>query len=118
MRLKDYGRNPAKRKEYVSQKGLLLVGIDISKAKHDACIDTLPGGKSKTDKKDVHSIFDLLCQGKFLLPVVRDPDLQAAYRMMQPHMGCWLFGWVGPQQLFDYSDVMFQKIGILNLHVF
>ena len=162
MRLKDYGRNPAKRKEYVRQKGLLLVGIDISKAKHDACIGTfcaliqrrltfshsrqgfelfekslrkamfkarcrrvliamepsgiywfalyerlkacgygvclvncqavsnnrktLPGGKSKTDKKDAHSIFDLLCQGKFLLPVVRDPDLQAAYRMMQRHM--------------------------------
>ncbi len=41
MRLKDYGRNPAKRKAYVRQEGLLLVGIDISKAKHDACIGTL-----------------------------------------------------------------------------
>ena len=28
MRLEDYGRNPAKRKEYVRQERLLLVGID------------------------------------------------------------------------------------------
>ena len=37
MRLKDYDRNPKKRKEYVQQSGLLLVGVDVSKAKHDAC---------------------------------------------------------------------------------
>jgi transposase len=162
MRLKDYGRNPEKRKAYVQQKGLLMVGIDISKDKHDACIGTvdttiqrkltfshcregfshfektirksmfkakcrrvliamepsgiywyalyerlkacgygvclvncqavsnnrktLPDGANKTDRKDAYSIFDLLCQGKFLLPVVRDPDLQAAYRMMCRHM--------------------------------
>lgn len=162
MRLKDYGRNPKKRKEYVQQPGLLLIGIDVSKAKHDACIGTkdgiiqrkitfahsregfqmfentmrksmfkakcrrvliamepsgiywyalyerikscgygiclvncqavcnnrktLPGGINKTDRKDAYSVFDLLCQGKFFLPVVRDPELQAAYRMMQRHM--------------------------------
>jgi len=162
MRLKDYGRNPQKRKAYVQQKGLLMVGVDISKNKHDACFGTmdtnirrkmtfshnregfshfemtireamfkakcrrvligmepsgiywyalferlkscgygvclvncqavsnnrktLPDGANKTDQKDAYSIFDLLCQGKFLLPVVRDPDLQAAYRMMCRHM--------------------------------
>lgn len=162
MRLKDYGRNPKKRKEYVRQPGLLLIGIDISKSKHDACIGTkdgiiqrkmtfphsregfqmfenmirksifkykckkaliamepsgiywyalyerlkscgygvclvncqavsnnrktLPGGVNKTDEKDAHSIFDLLLQGKFLLPVQRDPELMAAYRMMQRYM--------------------------------
>jgi hypothetical protein len=43
MRLKDYGRNVKKRKEYVQQPSLLLVGIDVSKAKHDACIGTQSG---------------------------------------------------------------------------
>jgi hypothetical protein len=43
MRLKDYGRNAKKRKQYVQQPGLLLVGIDISMAKHDACIGTKNG---------------------------------------------------------------------------
>ena len=43
MRLKDYGRNPQKHKEYVQQTGLLLIGIDVSKAKHDACIGTKRG---------------------------------------------------------------------------
>ncbi len=36
MRIKDYGRNHQKRKQYVSQPDLLLVGVDVSKAKHDA----------------------------------------------------------------------------------
>ena len=36
MRLKDYARNHRKRKEYVHQPGLLLIGVDVSKAKHDA----------------------------------------------------------------------------------
>jgi len=31
MRLKDYGRNYKKRKEYIQQNGLLLVGVDVSK---------------------------------------------------------------------------------------
>ena len=43
MRLKDYGRNQKKRKEYIKQSGLLLVGVDVSKAKHDACIGSLEG---------------------------------------------------------------------------
>jgi len=36
--LKDYGRNHKKRKEYIHQSGLLLAGVDVSKAKHDDCI--------------------------------------------------------------------------------
>ena len=46
MRLKDYGRNQKKRKEYIHQSGLLLAGVDVSKAKHDACIGTLEGVRS------------------------------------------------------------------------
>ena len=37
MRLKDYGRNQKKRKEYLHQSELFLAGVDVSKAKHDAC---------------------------------------------------------------------------------
>ena len=40
MRLKDYDRNQKKRKEYIRQSGLLLTGVDVSKAKHNACIGT------------------------------------------------------------------------------
>src|SRR5262249_17253384 len=47
---------------------------------------TMQDGTSKTDAKDAASIFDLLRQGKFFLPVARDPDLKAAYRLMQRHM--------------------------------
>jgi hypothetical protein len=43
LRLKDYGRNQKKRKEYIHPSGLLLAGVDVSKAKHDACIGTLEG---------------------------------------------------------------------------
>jgi transposase len=162
MRLKEYGRNPKKRKAYVQQPALLLVGVDVSKAKHSACIGTqtaincrklefthtregfrrfeqtlkdqlgqthcrrlliamepsgsywqalyerlkscgygvclvhcqavhnnrktMPEGTSKTDEKDAYSVFDLLLQGKFFLPVERDPELRAAYRLMQRHM--------------------------------
>ena len=162
MRLQEYGRNPNKRKEYVHQPDLLLVGVDVSKAKHSACLGTqttvscrqlefthtregfrrfeqtlrahlvknkcqrmliamepsgiywqalyerlkscgygvclvhcqavrnnrktMPDGTSKTDEKDAYSIFDLLRQGKFFLPVDRDPELQAAYRLMRRHM--------------------------------
>jgi len=32
MRLKDYGRNRKKRKEYIHQSGLLITGVDVSKA--------------------------------------------------------------------------------------
>ena len=41
MRLKDYGRNQKKRKEYIHQSGLLITGMDVSKVKHDVCIGTL-----------------------------------------------------------------------------
>ena len=40
MRLQEYGRNANKRKEYVHQPDLLLVGVDVSKAKHSACMGT------------------------------------------------------------------------------
>jgi transposase len=161
MRLEDYGRNQKKRKEFIQQDGLLLIGVDVSKAKHEACIGTLhrvkcrmgfcnardgfkrfedaikknmfrnkcrgvligmepsgiywcalynrlkscgygvclvdckavknnrktmPDGANKTDKKDAYSIFDLLQQGKFFLPVERDDELNAAYRLMRRHM--------------------------------
>jgi hypothetical protein len=46
----------------------------------------MPDGTSKTDAKDAASVFDLLRQGKFFLPVDRDPELKAAYRLMQRHM--------------------------------
>ena len=29
MKLKDYGRNHKKRKEYIKQSGFLLVGVDV-----------------------------------------------------------------------------------------
>jgi hypothetical protein len=31
LRLKDYGRNQKKRKEYIHQNGFLLTGVDVSK---------------------------------------------------------------------------------------
>ena len=43
MRLKDYPRNHRERKDYVQQPGLLMVGVDVSKAKHDACMGTQKG---------------------------------------------------------------------------
>jgi hypothetical protein len=46
----------------------------------------MPDGTRKTDEKDAYSIFDLLQQGKFFVPVARDAELQAAYRLMQRHM--------------------------------
>jgi hypothetical protein len=46
MRLKDYGRNKKKRKEYIHQSGLLISGVDVSKAKHDACKGVLKGVRS------------------------------------------------------------------------
>jgi hypothetical protein len=36
IRLKDYGRNPKKGKEYMQQPGLLPIRIDVRKAKYDA----------------------------------------------------------------------------------
>jgi len=46
MRLKDYGRNQKKRKEYIHQSGLLIAGVDVSRAKHDICVGTLEGVRS------------------------------------------------------------------------
>src|SRR5215470_7429611 len=162
MRLHEYGRNPDKRKAYVNHPDLLLVGVDVSKAKHSVCMgtqttmscrklefthtregfrrfeqmlkahldkngrqrrliaiepsgiywqalyerlnscgyevclvhcqavrnnrNTMQDGTSKTDETDAASVFDLLRQGKFFLPVVRDPALTAAYRLMRRHM--------------------------------
>jgi transposase len=40
MRLQEYGRNAHKRKEYVHQPALLLVGVDVSQAQHQACRGT------------------------------------------------------------------------------
>jgi len=37
IRMKDYGRNQKKRKEYIRQRELLLAGVGVSKAKHDTC---------------------------------------------------------------------------------
>ena len=49
IRLKEYGRNHIKRKEYIHQSGLLLAGVDVITAKHDACIGTLEGVMSRID---------------------------------------------------------------------
>jgi transposase len=162
MRLQEYGRNPNKRKESVHHPDLLLVGVDMSKAKHNACSgtqttmscrkrdfphtregfrrfeqtlkvhlvkngrqhilialapsgiswqalyeqlhscgyavclvycqavrrhrQTMPDGTRKTDEKDAASVFDFLRQGTCFLPVDRDLELKAAYRLMQRHM--------------------------------
>ena len=47
IRLKEYGRNNIKRKEYIHQSGLLLAGVGVSKANHDACIEILEGCQVK-----------------------------------------------------------------------
>jgi hypothetical protein len=44
MRLTEYGRNPHKRKAYVHQPDLLLVGVAVSQATHSACLGTPPPG--------------------------------------------------------------------------
>ena len=55
MRLKDYGRNQKKRKEYIHQSGLLLAGVDVSKTKHDTCIGSLEvsGAESGSGKQKI-----------------------------------------------------------------
>ncbi|MDO9565377.1 MAG: hypothetical protein Q7J15_01335 [Candidatus Desulfaltia sp.] len=55
MRLKDYGRNQKKRKEHIHQNRLLLAGVDVSKAKHDAFSLPFP----LTNKADSPIIFML-----------------------------------------------------------
>src|SRR5262245_17773695 len=159
MRLTEYGRNPPTRKAYVQQPDLRMVGVDVSQAKHNACLGTQSGvsrrnlafthpregierfaqpltpqlvtnacrhvliamepsgiywqalyerrqecgygvcrvhgqavrnnrktmqeGTSQTDETDAYRVFDLLRQGKFVLPVERAPALKAAYRLRQ-----------------------------------
>ena len=41
IRLKDYGRNQKKRKEYIHLIGLLLDGMDVNMANHNASEETL-----------------------------------------------------------------------------
>ncbi len=53
IRLKDYGRNRKKRKEYIHQSGLLLAEVDVSKAKHDACIGTLDGVRCRIGFRNI-----------------------------------------------------------------
>jgi hypothetical protein len=43
MRLKDYGRNQKKRKEFILKPGLMMVGVDVSEAKHNACMGVQKG---------------------------------------------------------------------------
>jgi Transposase len=47
---------------------------------------TMPEGLRKTDAKDAYSVWDVLRQGKCLLPVARDAALKAAYRVMRRSM--------------------------------
>ena len=47
---------------------------------------TMQEAMRKTDEKDAYSVLDLLRQGEFFLPVARDAELQAAYRLMHHHM--------------------------------
>jgi hypothetical protein len=49
MRFGDCGRNQKKRKEYFDHLQLLLVGVDVSKAKHSACIVYNAWGKPTFD---------------------------------------------------------------------
>ena len=54
MRLKEYGKIWKKRKEYIHQSGLLIAGVDVSKAKHDACRDILEGVRSNGFREPHH----------------------------------------------------------------
>jgi len=52
--MKNYDRNRKKRKEYIIQSGFLITGVDVSKAKHDACIGILEGIISSRFRKFLH----------------------------------------------------------------
>ncbi len=60
MRLKDYGRNQKKRKEYIKQSGLLLAGVDVSKVKHNACIGALEGVRAGRLRSPIMSTSKLM----------------------------------------------------------
>ena len=55
MRLKDYGRNRKERKEYIHQSGLLIAGVDVNKAKYDACIGALESVRSSGFREPYHA---------------------------------------------------------------
>ncbi|MBW2563911.1 MAG: hypothetical protein JRE29_07740 [Deltaproteobacteria bacterium] len=58
--MKYYGRNQKKRKEYIHQSGLLIAGVDVSKAKHDACIGILEDIISSGFRKFLHANLTLV----------------------------------------------------------
>ncbi len=59
IRLKDYGRNQKKRKEHIHQSGLWIDGVDMNKAKHDACIGILESVRSIGFWENLHvNLFD------------------------------------------------------------
>ena len=60
IRLKDYGKNQKKRKEYIKQSGLLLAGVDVNKAKHDACVGALEGVKASGFRNPIMSTYKLM----------------------------------------------------------
>ena len=60
MRLKDYGRNRKKRKEYIHQSGLLLTGVDVGKAKHEVGALLGYAGILAGVPSDQHSYRDLI----------------------------------------------------------
>ena len=60
MRLKDYGRNRKERKEYIHQSRLLITGVDLSKAKHDAGALLRYAGIFAGLPSDQHSYCDLI----------------------------------------------------------
>ena len=57
MRLKDYGRNRKKRKEYIHQSGLLITIVDVSKAKYDVIIGTLEVVRSSGSGSPIMSTY-------------------------------------------------------------
>jgi hypothetical protein len=60
MRLKDYGKIRNERKEYIHQSGLLIAGVDMSKAKHDAGALLRYAGIFAGLPSDQHSYCDLI----------------------------------------------------------
>ena len=62
------------------QRGYAVVLVHTKAVRHNR--QTMRDG-SKTDSKDAFAIWDLLRQGKFFLPLERDAEHEAAYRLMQ-----------------------------------
>jgi hypothetical protein len=53
-RIENYGRNQKKRKEYIHQSGLLIIMMDVSKAKDDAFVETLEGVRYRNEYVSVN----------------------------------------------------------------